>query len=41
MYEFTIDMVNYLSQTIQVEFENSHDRFETISQLSEKYSSQL
>jgi hypothetical protein len=36
VYEFTIDMVNYLNQTIQVEFENSDDRFETISQLSEK-----
>jgi hypothetical protein len=34
VYEFTIDMVNYLNQTIQVKYTDS--RFETITHLSEK-----
>jgi hypothetical protein len=29
VYEFTIDMVNYLNQTIQVKIENTDSRFET------------
>lgn len=36
VYEFTIDMVNYLNQTIQVKIENTDPRFETIIYLSEK-----
>lgn len=36
VYEFTIDMVNYLNQTIQVKIENTDPRFETITYLSEK-----
>jgi hypothetical protein len=36
VYEFTIDMVNYLNQTIQVKIENTDPRFEYITYLSEK-----
>ena len=36
VYEFTIDMVNYLNQTIQVKIENTDTRFEPITCLSEK-----
>lgn len=36
VYEFTIDMVNYLNQTIQVKIENTDTRFEPITYLSEK-----
>lgn len=36
VYEFTIDMVNYLKQTIQVKIENTDAHFESITHLSEK-----
>lgn len=36
VYEFTIDMVNYLNETIQVKIENTDPRFEHITHLSEK-----
>jgi len=36
VYEFTIDMVNYLNQTIQVKIENTDTNFESITHLSEK-----
>lgn len=36
VYEFTIDMVNYLNQTIQVKIENTDTKFEPITYLSEK-----
>jgi hypothetical protein len=36
VYEFTIDMVNYLNQTIQVKIENTDAHFEPITYLSEK-----
>jgi hypothetical protein len=36
VYEFTIDMVKYLNQTIQVKIDNTDSRFETITHLSEK-----
>ena len=35
-YEFIIDMVNYLNQTIQVQIEKTDRRFESITYLSEK-----
>lgn len=36
VYEFTIDMVDYLNQTIQVQIQASDTHFETITLLSEK-----
>ena len=36
VYEFTIDMVNYLNQTIQVKIENTDTHFEPVTYLSEK-----
>lgn len=36
VYEFTIDMVNYIDQTIQVRLNNDDDNFESVVQLSEK-----
>lgn len=36
IYEFTIDMVNYLDQVIQVQIDNTDDNFEAVKHLSEK-----
>lgn len=36
IYEFSIDMVNYLDQTIQVSIENRHPNFTDLKHLSEK-----
>lgn len=36
IYEFTIDMVDYLNQTIQVKIENTDAVFEAVTHLSEK-----
>lgn len=36
VYEFTIDMSNYLDQTIQVKLESTDTRFDTVTYISEK-----
>lgn len=36
VYEFTIDMVDYLNQTVQVQIENADPNFGTVTHLSEK-----
>lgn len=36
VYEFTIDMVDYLNQTVQVKIENTDSNFEPVTHLSEK-----
>ncbi|OCB77947.1 hypothetical protein [Flavobacterium crassostreae] len=36
VYEFTIDLSNYLNQTLQIEIENTDNRFDSLKHISER-----